>query len=172
MAQLGLGLHTTPGILSSLDLGSAGDTGQPGTASLAQDGPQVDWAWEVHEIHGPPVTVPSRGTQELECLDLRSAHHLGLWQTLCCPFTTRAPHKSQRYLFAVFLRLHNTTEQMTLNRIYYCPFLSGLRLDIEETCKQRRPAYVKIRQESHSKSCRFRRLKSSSKIAFKDNCRL
>ena len=39
MAQLGLGLHTTPGILSSLDLGSAGDTGQPGTASLAQDGP-------------------------------------------------------------------------------------------------------------------------------------
>ena len=118
------------------------------------------------------MTVPSRGTQELECLDLRSAHHLGLWQTLCCPFTTRAPHKSQRYLFAVFLPLHNTTEQMTLNRIYYCPFLSGLRLDIEETCKQRRPAYVKIRQESHSKSCRFRRLKSSSKIAFKDNCRL
>ena len=39
MAQLGLGLHTTPGILSSLDLGSSGDTGQPGTASLAQDGP-------------------------------------------------------------------------------------------------------------------------------------
>ena len=38
------------------------------------------------------------------------------------------------------LPLHSTTEQMTLNSVYCHIFLSGLRLDIEETYKQRRPA--------------------------------
>ena len=57
-----------------------------------------------------------RGTQELEWLDVRSAHHLALWQTLCCPFTTRAPHKSQQYLLIVFLPLYSTAEQMILNK--------------------------------------------------------
>ena len=117
MAQLGLGIHRTPRNLGNLGLGSAGDNEPTLNCALTENwGVWAAWAWEEQEIQGPPVTVPSWSTQELERLDLRSAHHLGLWETLCCPFTTRAPHKSQGYLFAVFLPLHNTTEQVTLNK--------------------------------------------------------
>ena len=95
MAHLGLGLHRTPGIWAAWTWEVQETYGQPGTACLVQDGPLVAWAWEVHEIHGPPVTELSQSTQELEWLDLRGAHHLGLWQTLCFPFIQGLPTKSR-----------------------------------------------------------------------------
>ena len=104
----------------------------------------------MHEIHGPPVTVPSRGTQELEWLDVRSAHHLALWQTLCCPFTTRAPHKSQQYLFIVFLPLYSTAEQMILNKGLLSPpqaQQASLSKDkIGETLQKWQVQQIKIKQ--------------------------
>ena len=54
MAQLGLGLHTTPGILSSLDLGSALDK-EP-TWDYAQAEHQATLAWEEQEVHGSTGT--------------------------------------------------------------------------------------------------------------------
>ena len=140
MAHLGLGLHRTPGNLSSLDLGSAGDI------------------W-------PTWDCMPRAGRTLSSLDLGSAwdtwptcdwaltKHSAAWVvgsekcpsswTLADPVLsvhTRAPHKVQKYLFEVFLPLHSTTEQVTLNKVYCRLFLLGLRLDIEETHKQRRPS--------------------------------
>lgn len=143
MAHLGLDLHRTPGNLSSLGLG-------------------------VHEIHGPPVTVPSWSIQELEWLDLRSAHHLGLWQTLYFPFTTRTPPQTPEVFVALFLPLHSTTEKVTLIRVCCHLFLyQSVDKTLKRFASRGEASLSKDNTGEPLRSGRCNRLKSSSKVAFK-----
>ena len=72
--------------------------------------------WEVHETQCPLGTVPLQSTLEPERCNPGSTRCLGLWQTQCGPSTASNPHTCQRYLFAVSLPPHNTTEQVSLNK--------------------------------------------------------
>ena len=59
---------------------------------------------------------PCKATWSLSSVDLESTCHRELGQTQCGPYTVRTPHTHQRYLFAVFLPHHSTTEQVSLNK--------------------------------------------------------
>ena len=84
----------TPENLSCLDLGSARNSGP---------------TWHLGQC---PCRAPWRQIS----LDPGSTCCLGLWQTQCGPSTVSTCHTCQRYLFAVSLPLHNTTEQVSLNK--------------------------------------------------------
>ena len=64
----------------------------------------------------PLCTVPVQSNLEPEhCRPVKHmCHELG--QTQCGPYTVNTPHTCQWYLFAVFLPLHSTTEQVSLNK--------------------------------------------------------
>jgi len=109
--------------------------------------------WEDIKTHGPPRTVHSPSTWSLELLGPgkgtkltpnrvcalqttlglssvgpESTRHLGLWQTQCGSYAVSTPHICQQYLFVVFLHLHNTIEQVSLNK--WPPSLPCVRAEI------------------------------------------
>ena len=57
-----------------------------------------------------------QSTLEPESIDPGKHTRRELGQTQCGPSTASTPHTGQRYLFAVSLPPHSTTEQMSLNR--------------------------------------------------------
>ena len=67
-------------------------------------------------------------------------HTSRVWvQTQCGLDTVGTPYTRQWYLFAAFLPPHSTTEQVSLKKVTTTALLvSGQKLDIEETSKQKK----------------------------------
>ena len=59
---------------------------------------------------------PCRAPWSLSSGDQGSTHRLALGQSQCGSSTASNPHTRQRYLFAVSLPPHNTSEQVSLNK--------------------------------------------------------
>ena len=117
MAHLGQCAHKAPGHLSYSDLGSA-QNARPTESVPLRSTQESEWLrpgkWmNCRVCFGQ---CPCRALWSLSSIDPGSTRCHELGQTQCGPFTASTPHTCQRYLFAVSLPLHNTTEQVSLNK--------------------------------------------------------
>ena len=89
----------------------------------------------------PGSTSDSSWQSNLEPEQCRLGKHTSrVWvQTQCGLDTVGTPYTHQWYLFAAFLPPHSTTEQVSLKKVTTTALLvSGQKLDIEETSKQKK----------------------------------
>ena len=96
--------------------------------------------------------------RSLSGLDLGSGCSLGLWQPPCGPSTMSALHTCLWCLFAVFLSLHSTTEQVSLNKWPLHALMSGQKFDTEEM-QAEEACLCKERRGNHPECVRCNRLK-------------
>jgi len=137
------GRLTSTRIVSARDQLPRGDTQHTWDGTLvAHPGSQAAGTREVIKSHRPPGTVrspstwlpellgpgkgtksrvhlrqfPCRATWSLSSVDWDSTCTVSWGKTQCGLYTASTPDSHQRYLFAVFLSTHSTTEQVSLNK--------------------------------------------------------
>ena len=156
MAHLGQLTCQAAGRLSCSDLGRAQNACQTEYVPLWSIWePEPPWLragkCTKHRAHFGQCSC--RAPWSLSRVDLESTCHK------CGPYTVSTPHTRQRYLFAMLLPPHNTTEQVSLNK--WPPLPPCVRAEIRHL-RDLQTEEAKLRRGNHSGSDRCNRLKPCS----------
>jgi len=123
-AHLGQCTHQASGCLSCLDLGRAQNacpTESVPLWSTREPEPEHLRPGKCTKHRAHFGQYPCRAARNLSSVDQESTHRLELEQTQYGPYTVSTPHTCQWYLFALSLPPHNTTEQVSLNKLPSLP---------------------------------------------------